>query len=128
VKPSIGLLANLTLLLGCSFAGTASADARIMRCGDQGIVHLGDSPGKVRGECSEPTYASARVEYRRVRVRVRSEGCAGERTCVRWVESTVVVHVDDWTYDLGKNDFVQHLTFENRELVRIENGGYSKRR
>lgn len=105
---------------------TASASATIMRCGPHGVIHVGDSRGEVLTACDQPTEAFERVEFRTVRV-LAHRPCKKKRHCTRWIERVVTVHIDDWTYDFGKYRFVQYLTFENGQLVRIENGGYSQR-
>ncbi len=39
----------------------------------------------------------------------------------------ILVYVDEWTYDLGRNKFRRLLTFENGRLVRIETRAKPKR-
>ena len=108
-------------------AGSADANASIMRCGKTGLIHLGDSRYKVKSECDSPVDARQRIEYRTVRVRV-PVACADKKEtgCGHWLERTVEVLVDEWTYDFGQKRFIQFLTFENGSLVHITHGGYSR--
>jgi hypothetical protein len=44
--------------------------------------------------------------------------------CTAFVEDTIQVPLDEWTYDFGPDRLVQYLTFEQGLLVRISSGGY----
>ena len=49
---------------------------------------------------------------------------AGRVRCEAVVEHTVEVHIDEWTYDFGEDRFVEYLTFEQGQLVRVNEGSY----
>jgi len=124
----------LQVMIVGTLASVNSADASIsiLRCGEQGLVHLGDTPNQVITECSQPNEASHRVEYRSVRLPI-SGHCKkhkrkqrSEAPCQRWVDSTIAVEIDRYTYDFGKHQFVYYLTFEDGRLRNITNGGYSQ--
>jgi hypothetical protein len=38
------------------------------------------------------------------------------------VERAVEVAIEEWVYDFGTRRFLQHLTFEQGRLVRVESG------
>ncbi|HSU41365.1 MAG TPA: DUF2845 domain-containing protein [Polyangiaceae bacterium] len=105
------------------FSPRAAADS--LRCGDR-LASTGDSTYEVQSICGEPDAAVHRVEYRTVRIRVPAP-CHDEHGCRRCdaeVERTVEVVVDDWTYDFGRNRFVEYVGFENGRLVSIREGSY----
>jgi hypothetical protein len=40
------------------------------------------------------------------------------------VERTIEVVIDDFTYDFGKNRFIEFLHFEDGRLLSVSEGGY----
>jgi hypothetical protein len=44
--------------------------------------------------------------------------------CSSYVNESVTVQVEEWTYDFGKQRFIQFLTFEAGKVIRIRSGGY----
>jgi hypothetical protein len=44
--------------------------------------------------------------------------------CSTVVEDSIEVPIEEWTYDFGKQRFLQYLTFEAGHLIRIRAGGY----
>jgi hypothetical protein len=117
------LIAGALGLGSASLTGPAAADS--LSCNDR-IVDTGDSLYQVRATCGDPDAALHHVEYRTVRVRVPAP-ChdeRGHRCCDAEVERTVEVLVDDWTYDFGRQRFIEFLHFEDGRLVSINEGGY----
>ncbi|HET9931242.1 MAG TPA: DUF2845 domain-containing protein [Polyangiaceae bacterium] len=111
--------------LACVLLVGESARADGMQCGDS-LVTTGDSLYQVRSTCGDPDAAYHRVEYRTVRHRVAAP-CVHENGRVRCetvIEQTVEVHIDEWTYDFGKDRFIEYLTFEQGQLVRVNEGSY----
>jgi hypothetical protein len=74
------------------------AGAGDLRC-DQSLVNRGLTLFEVIERCGSPAFEMRFADYR---------------------YPGILVHVDEWTYDLGSNKFRRLLTFENGRLVRIE--------
>ena len=74
---------------------SAAAD---LRC-NQSLIGRGLTPFEVLERCGSPEFEMQFADYR---------------------YPGILVHVDEWTYDLGRNKFRRLLTFENGRLVRIE--------
>lgn len=116
---SAGLLA-----LACFLAGQ-SAQADSLSCNNR-IVSRGDSRYQVRATCGEPDDAVQRVEYRTLRGRWVGP-CTREGSklrCAGTEEHVVEVLIDEWVYDFGRNRFIEYLTFEQGQLVRVRSGSY----
>ncbi len=79
-------------------------------------IDEGDGKLDVLARCGEPALRDAWEETRTVYLEDRREGLAA-------AESTTV-QLETWTYDLGRNHFVQFVTFENGRVVRIHSGSY----
>jgi hypothetical protein len=113
-------------LLGLAcVAASPSARADSLSC-NQRIASSGDTRYEVRAVCGEPDEAVQRSEYRTVRGRVAGP-CTREGTkvrCSRSEETVVEVVIDEWTYDFGRNRFIQYLTFEQGRLVAVRSGSY----
>lgn len=99
-------------------AGSAQADTRC-----QGkLVSEGDPQYQVRNLCGSPDQATQRVELRTVRNTVLVP--CGRGLCNQVVEQTVQVVIEEWVYDLGPNNLIRFLAFEQGRLFRITTGGY----
>jgi hypothetical protein len=85
-------------------------------CGDLAGIGEGDGKLDVLARCGEPALRDAWEETRTIYARDRREGVAAS-------ESTTV-QLETWTYDLGRNRFVQFVTFENGRVIRIRSGSY----
>lgn len=109
-------------IAGSLLISTTSAQADSMSCNSR-IVSSGDTAYQVRSVCGEPDAANRRVEYRTVRQPGACIVIDGKPRCESR-EITVEVVVDEWTYDFGKNRFIQYLTFEQGRLLRVDSGGY----
>lgn len=102
------------------FAVPSQADS--LRCGDR-LASTGASLYDVKSICGAPDDMMHRTEYRTVRARVGGPCAPGVR-CGSVVEHTVEISIDEWTYDFGRRRFVQHLTFEQGELIAVRDGNY----
>ena len=90
-----------------SAAGEASADT--FRCPNGALVSTGDTIAVVSVKCDPPSFKTSRTE---------SE--AGYRG------ATILIAVEDWTYNEGPHRFMHQLTFRNGQLVQIQSLGYGK--
>ena len=125
-------------LLGVLFAagllcvgGTAEADS--LRCKSGKIISSGDSLYEVVSACGEPDFVRRYVRYQTVYHRVPA-ACAGASRrsnassaygCYTYLQETVPVVVDEWTYDFGRNRFVELVVFEQGFLQSVSTLGYS---
>ena len=119
--------AALLGLAGLAVSPSAHADS--LSCNSR-IVSTGDSRYQVRSVCGEPDDATQRVEYRTLRGRVVGP-CArdGKKLrCSRTEETVVEVVIDEWTYDFGRNRFIQYLTFEQGQHATVKSGSYGHKR
>ena len=89
---------QLWLVLLAAALGLPTAQADPLRC-DQSIISRGFTHYEVAERCGEPAFEFSRVDYR---------------------YPGYTVYVDEWTYDLGRNQFRRLLRFENGRLVEIE--------
>ena len=113
-----GFLAGLTLL----GLGAPRAEADAIRCGRK-LVSDGDTLYDVRARCGDPDQQIHRVEIRTVRQWIQGS-CVGTdpRLCGRYLERTIEVAIDEWTYDFGPHQFINYLTFEQGRLISIVSG------
>jgi hypothetical protein len=85
-------------------------------CGDLAGIGEGDGKLDVLARCGEPALRDAWEETRTVYARDRKQGVAASESAT--------VQLETWTYDLGRNRFVQFVTFENGRVIRIRSGSY----
>lgn len=93
-------------LLLCTVA-TAAADN--FRCPNGAIVSTGDNQSIVAVKCDPPTAKVSRME---------SE--AGRRG------ATIMITVEEWTYNEGPDRLVHILTFRNGILMQVQTAGYGR--
>ncbi|MDX2019614.1 MAG: DUF2845 domain-containing protein [Deltaproteobacteria bacterium] len=98
-------------------SGLSAARADGLRCGTR-LVSTGDSTYLVQARCGQPDDATTWVEYSSVRVK---EGNL-------WVERTVEVKYERWTYDFGTNRLIRYVVFENGRLIRVDTGPYGEKK
>jgi hypothetical protein len=89
---------------------------------------------KVAALCGEPTSSSEHEEERVVQLDPNE--LALQQICVQQVvllhgdlslcSRTRRISVEEWTYDLGPQNFVRKLRFEDGVLVRVDTGWYGK--
>lgn len=103
------MIKKTLIVLLCLFgiASTAAADA--FRCPNGAIVSTGDNQSIVAMKCDTPTYKVSRVETE-----------AGYRG------ATIVITVEEWTYNEGPNRLVHILTFRNGVLFSVQTAGFGK--
>lgn len=117
---------TLPALLGLAgLAVSPSARADSLSC-NQRIVSTGDSRYQVRATCGDPDDATQRIEYRTLRGRVVGPctRTGAKIRCEQTEEIVVEVVVDEWTYDFGRNRFIEYVTFEQGRLIRVKSGSY----
>lgn len=90
-----------------AWAEIAAADN--FRCPNGSIVSTGDSQSIVAMKCDPPTYKANRME---------SEG--GHRG------ATILISVEEWTYNEGPNRLVHMLIFRNGVLTSIQTAGFGR--
>lgn len=73
------------------------------------IFSLGTSSAEIALQCGEPDWKERRFETVTGRI-------PGGR-------EAVTVSIDEWTYDLGANQFIRILTFRNGNLIDVRTGG-----
>jgi hypothetical protein len=102
---------------------TTSAGADSFSCNNR-IASSGDTTYEVRAICGAPDAAARHVEFRTVRIPAACGVRDRHGRCLGYVEHTVEVIIDEWTYDFGRNRFIQYVMFEQGRLVRVSSGGY----
>jgi hypothetical protein len=98
------LVATSLLIL---WASAASADT--FRCPNGAIVSTGDRISEVSIKCDPPTFRDTRTE---------SE--AGRRG------ATILINVEEWTYNEGPHRLVHLLVFNNGILTEVRTLGFGK--
>jgi hypothetical protein len=118
--------------MSCLFAFIATlmlcgpkAAADDLSCQDR-IVSTGSSTYDVQSLCGPPDFVDHRAEVRTFR-RPVSVPCItpqGVGRCIAYMDDSVEVAIDEWTYDFGPQRFVRYLTFEQGRVIAIRAGGY----
>lgn len=116
-------VAYLSALSVWACLSTANAEDS-MRC-DSKLVRTGAAPYEVRTTCGNPDDIQARTELRTIRRAVEVPCATGY--CSSFVEDTISVNIEEWTYDFGTQRFIQYLTFEQGRLIKIRAGKYGKK-
>lgn len=96
-------------------ASSARASDGSIRC-DGGIVSVGDSKLDLVGKCGWPALQEDLVGERTATVFERRGQVAFNRS--------VTSRTERWTYDFGKNRFLQIVLLDGGRILRIERGGY----
>jgi hypothetical protein len=115
---------SLGAVLGLGLLGMSPppATADSLRCGRK-LVSDGDTLYDVRNRCGEPDNQIHRVETRTVGQWVQGQ-CINvdPRRCGQYVQRTIEIVIDEWTYDFGPHQFISYVTFENGRLISIVSG------
>lgn len=100
-----------TLLLAAALVGSlvATAHADNFRCPNGSIVSTGDSISIVAMKCDTPTYKNNRMQS--------ESGTSG---------ATILINVEEWTYNEGPNRLVHILVFRNGILESVQTAGFGK--
>lgn len=85
------------------------ANADIFRCPNGALVSTGDSISEAYIKCDPPSFKNVRTE---------TEG--------GYKGATIVINVEEWTYNEGPNKFVHMLVFRNGVLAEVRSLGYGK--
>jgi hypothetical protein len=88
-------------------ATTASADS--FRCPNGTIVSTGDSQSIVAIKCDPPSFKSSRMQT--------ESGGHG---------ATIVINIEEWTYNEGPNRLIHILNFRNGLLDSVQTAGFGK--
>jgi hypothetical protein len=99
------LMTALLMLAIC----TSTALADNFRCPNGAIVSTGDRVAEVYVKCDPPTFRDT-----------RTESDSGRRG------STILINVEEWTYNEGPNRLMHQLVFYNGILSEIHTLGYGK--
>jgi len=108
-------------LICFGFSATAHAD-ETLRCGEERLVEVGYSAYDVTARCGAPDWVEHRFETRTVSRPVLVPCRMGR--CTVYIQDTIQVPIEEWTYDFGPQRFVYYLTFEQGRLLRIVSGSY----
>ena len=121
-RAKLGSVGIALLCLG--LAPAAHAD-ETLRCGMR-LVHAGDTGYDVKSLCGVPDWVDQHVEIRSVSRPgvVLCRTGKGYGRCPAFVQDTIQVPVEVWTYDFGPLRLIQYLTFEGGRLVNVQSGNY----
>jgi len=113
-----GLILTVVLLL--AFSQVRAAD---LRCGTR-IITLGERKYDVLRKCGDPSNVTSWDEMRTKKEFGTGvlDPDPGFRRWPLWVEELVTL--EEWEYNLGPNQFIRYLVFENNRLIRITEGDY----
>lgn len=114
---------SLGALAALGITASAHADGSF-RCKSR-LVTTGAAAYEVKSLCGTPDDMQSRSEVRSIRRAVSVPCAAG--ICSSFVEDSITVNVEEWTYDFGPQRFIQFLTFEQGKLIQIKSGGYGKK-
>jgi len=97
------------LALAAALTLATAAHADNFRCPNGSIVSTGDSMSAVYLECDPPSFKT-----------VRTESEAGHKG------ATILINVEEWTYNEGPHRLVHTLVFRNGVLVEVQTLGYGR--
>ncbi len=100
----------MILLFMISFLIVMAGNSFAFDCNNQ-IVSIGDTKVEVRAKCGEP--ASKEVFNEEIITKIEPNA-----------RHKVLAAVEEWTYNLGPQQFIRILTFRSGRLVKVETGGY----
>lgn len=111
VFPKIGIV-----FLFLSLLTVGQSHAFSFRCGVE-IVSVGDTQSEVIEKCGKPDWVESK--YGPVPPETRRQAIPPETRM-----ELQIVEADRWYYNLGPNQFIRILVFNQGVLVNIEAGGY----
>lgn len=97
----------ITMMSIICFSSFAYADN--FRCPNGAIVSTGATMSEVYIKCDPPTFKNTRTETK-----------SGDQG------ATIVINVEEWTYNEGPHKFVHLLVFRNGKLEEVQSLGYGK--
>jgi hypothetical protein len=80
---------------------------------DDRVISVGDSKTDILIKCGEPFYRDAHQEEQKEQLPDSST-------------RTIIVTVEEWTYNFGPQRFTRIITFRNGQVVNIRTGGYGR--
>ena len=93
--------------------------ALAFRC-DGRIISTRSFSGEIQRRCREPMSINKYLDYKIIAIQHTQH-----RTTYRQLEFiTVPINVEEWIYNLGPNDLMRQLRFENGKLIEITTLGY----
>jgi len=116
--------ALIRIVLAIVFLLTVSQVAAVdFRCGSK-IITPGERKYDVLRRCGEPVNVTSWEEVRTKRD--FGSGLLDPERVFRRVPLLVdeLVRIEEWEYNLGPNQFIRYLRFENDRLIRIIEGDY----
>jgi hypothetical protein len=117
ITRSVANASSALLLLSIGFAGPVQAEN--LRCGNK-LVSPGQTRLEVRAKCGEPGDVVQSTIVRSAEYARRD----GLRRAFYSVEESVVVSVEDWTYNLGPHRLMCRLRFVNGVLETVQTLSY----
>lgn len=113
------------LIFASAFLAVASAPAAAaFRC-EGYVIDVGLKKVEVTKRCGAPMSQESRVIWRTTKVRNPVPvGSKPRTTGAVEQETQVPVTIEEWIYNLGPNQFMQQLTFEDGRLIEIEDLDY----
>ena len=102
----------------------AVSDASAFSCGTR-LASVGDTKAEISYKCGSPDWVDSWEEARAVKVIVRPQG-NGKSNIISKIPiyNVIYVLIEEWTYNLGPNQFMRLLRFENNRLIDIQTGSY----
>lgn len=97
------------IVISFCFLISSPVVADTFRCPNGTIVSTGDSISEVVLKCDRPTF-----------VYTHNQPESNSASRIAYVE------IQEWTYDMGKQNFVYFLIFRNGILIEIRSGGYGR--
>jgi hypothetical protein len=94
------------------------------------VVDTGLNKADVLVKCGPPSTRELRTEKRTVRIRnsgYRNTGPSSQGGMPGPIveqERTVELHIEEWVYNFGPNQFMQRLVFEDGVLITVRDLGY----
>ena len=114
------LVFGMTLLLfSYFFPGIVSADS--MRCGKR-VISTGATKAKVLVTCGEPILREVVEERGSAQTDGGIQRFGSRDSPFSFSRTFTITTVEQWTYNLGSNQFLRILSFEGGKLVSIELG------
>jgi hypothetical protein len=94
------------------------------------VIDTGLNKAEVLSKCGPPSTREQRTEQRTMRIRSSGYPTTGPSSPggvpgpMVEQERTVVLHIEEWVYNFGPNQFMQRLVFEDGLLINVRDLGY----
>jgi len=111
----------LAMLLFVPFGDLVASD---LRCGSK-LISIGDYKYDVLRKCGDPVNVETWEEMRIRRDLILSTPISpNQEILLRSPLAKEYVTIEEWQYNLGRNQFMRYLRFENGKLTKIVTGDY----